>query len=164
MCLYVWTCTCRHVYKHVHVPPDTLGTWKWYPTPERYMSLQTPWGPGSGPPCPKCYPRHRIKTNRAIKNQRNRQNTFDAWFTMTFYLCQQVQIILWPIDIFWYEGSVGNTNTSHVREKTCFSYRATAQTRRHICQKNWDLVFRRWYWVGMIWYWQIDIQYWAFNT
>ena len=29
---------------------DTLKTWKWSPTPERYMFLRAPEGPGSGHP------------------------------------------------------------------------------------------------------------------
>ena len=34
----------------VPVPSDTLRYWRWSPTPERYMSLRVPNGPGSGPP------------------------------------------------------------------------------------------------------------------
>ena len=61
---------CQFVRSTVHVPSDTLTTWIWCPTHERYLFLRTPQGPGSGPPPPKCYPRQIIKINREITNQR----------------------------------------------------------------------------------------------
>ena len=43
----------RYVRSSVHVPSDTLRSWEWSPTPERYLFLRAPSGPGSGPPPPK---------------------------------------------------------------------------------------------------------------
>ena len=48
----------RYVCSTVHVPSNTSRTWKWSPTPERYMFLRTPKGPGSGPSPP--ITRHRF--------------------------------------------------------------------------------------------------------
>ena len=58
--IYVYVHSCFHscVRSTVHVPSDNLRTWKWSPIPERYMFLQTPYGPGSGPPPP--ITRHRF--------------------------------------------------------------------------------------------------------
>ena len=39
----------RYICCTAHVPSDTLRTWKWFPTPERYMSFWAPKGPGSVP-------------------------------------------------------------------------------------------------------------------
>ena len=46
----------RYVRSTVHVPSDTLGTWKWSPTPDRYLCIRAPQGPGCGPPPPECFP------------------------------------------------------------------------------------------------------------
>ena len=48
--------TSSYVRSTVHVPSDTLWTWKWSPTPDRYLFLRATEGPGSGPPPPECYP------------------------------------------------------------------------------------------------------------
>ena len=45
----------RYLRSTLHVPSDTLRTWKWSPTPEWYMSLRAPKGPGSGPPPQKYF-------------------------------------------------------------------------------------------------------------
>ena len=113
------------------------------------MSLQTPWGPGGGPPPPKMLPSissPNIKSN--VFERRPKKPRFDQCVTMSFHIFTK-QL----------KGSQGRYAHSgiRVRPKTggknkfgkTYLSELAAQTRRQFFRKSRFFVFGGWHEVGM---------------
>ena len=106
-----WTATSTQyrivgtVRSTVHVPSDTLRTWKWSPT-------------RGG----RCYTRWILQINREIENERKPQNPrLDLCVYHGFSLVRpKSNMILWSIRTFWYKGSAENKKQKLVRTKNIY--------------------------------------------
>ena len=100
----------------VHVPSDTLRTWKWSPT-------------RGG----KCYPRWILQINREIENERKPQNPrFDLCFTMCFHIFTKNRI--WSYGRYTHSGIRVRPKT---RKKHMFAKKAISLENSSLKLKVW---------------------------
>ena len=83
----------------VHVPSDTLRTWRWSPTHSDTFRTWK-WSPTRGA---KCYPRWILQINREKENARKPENPrFDLWFTIICHSFTQSR--RWSYGRYAYSG------------------------------------------------------------